>query len=74
MHASPAIVGLHLRGGVATAVGAFGEYGAAGVRCPARFPVQARPYARDPVLEWVKHDVWTRQNTRTGESYRSRLG
>ncbi len=45
-----AIVGLHLCGGAATPVGAFGKCGEAGVRCPTRCPaaVRDRPAGRTP--------------------------
>ncbi|MDA0631880.1 sigma-70 family RNA polymerase sigma factor [Nonomuraea sp. MCN248] len=33
--------------------------------------VMGELYERDPVLEWVKEDVWTLHDTRTDERYRS---
>ncbi|WP_236004043.1 sigma factor-like helix-turn-helix DNA-binding protein [Nonomuraea antri] len=38
---------------------------------PKLSPVMGELYERDPVLEWVKQDVWTLRDGRTGESYRS---
>ncbi|MFD9944536.1 sigma factor-like helix-turn-helix DNA-binding protein [Nonomuraea sp. NPDC059023] len=38
---------------------------------PRPSPVMATLYESDPVFEWVKDDVWTLRDSRTGKTYRS---